>query len=81
MAWHFGTGRQPNNRKGYSYAGILSGTNLGAPLTDTQGTAKWIGSFRKEGSSPTDFVLNISFGTGDGAGEIEALVQKIQLPV
>ena len=72
----FGTGRQPNNRKGYSYAGILSGTNLGAPLTDTQGSAKWIGSLRLEGGSPLDFILNISFGTGDGAGEIEALIQK-----
>ena len=60
----------------YSYAGILSGTNLGAPLTQRQGTAKWIGSFITELSSPTDFVLNISFGTGDGAGEIEALVQS-----
>ncbi len=58
------------------YAGILSGTNLGAPLTDTIGTAKWIGSFRAEFLSATDFVLNVSFGTGDGAGEIEALVQR-----
>ena len=59
----------------YNYAGILSGTNLGAPLTQTQGTAKWIGSVRYTGFYPTDFVLNISFGTGDGAGEIEAIVQ------
>ena len=29
----------------YSYAGVLSGTNLGAPLTDTIGSAKWVGSF------------------------------------
>ncbi len=58
------------------YSGILSGTNLGAPLTDTQGSAKWIGSFRFGGSSPTDFILNISFGTGAGAGEVEALVQE-----
>ena len=58
-----------------SYAGILSGTNLGAPLTDTAGSAKWVGSFLLEVWSPTDFVLNVSFGTGDGAGEIEGLVQ------
>ena len=64
-----------NNGRYYSYAGILQGTNLGAPLTDTQGSAKWIGSFQFEGHSPTDFVLNVSFGTGAGAGEIEALVQ------
>ncbi|MCA8834980.1 MAG: hypothetical protein K8953_07830, partial [Proteobacteria bacterium] len=63
----------------YSYAGILSGTNLGAPLTDTAGSAKWIGSFKGDSGgrrSPRDFVLNVSFGTGDGAGEIEALVQR-----
>ena len=61
----------------YGYAGILSGTNLGAPLTDTEGSAKWIGTFRiGGGSSPLDFVLNVSFGTGSGAGEIEALIQK-----
>ncbi len=57
-----------NNGRYYSYAGILSGTNLGAPLTDTIGSAKWIGSFRYQVGSPTDFVLNISFGTGDGGG-------------
>ena len=60
----------------YSYAGILSGTNLGAPLTDTSGSAKWVGSFLREGNYATDFVLNVSFGTGAGAGEIEALVQE-----
>ncbi len=72
----FFTKERNSNRKIYSYAGILSGTNLGAPLTDTIGSAKWIGSFRYGGSSPTDFILNISFGTGAGAGEIEALVQS-----
>ncbi len=70
----FAAGRA-NDGGYYSYAGILSGTNLGAPLTDTEGSAKWIGSYRFGGSFPTDFVLNVSFGTGDGAGEIEALVQ------
>ena len=61
---------------GALYSGILSGTNLGAPLTNTVGTAKWIGSFQLAGYSPTDFVLNVSFGTGSGAGEIEALIQS-----
>ncbi len=65
-----------NNDEVYNYAGILEGTNLGAPLTETQGSAKWAGSFQEFGSYPTDFVLNISFGTGDGAGEIEAFIQK-----
>ncbi|MCA8834606.1 MAG: hypothetical protein K8953_05915, partial [Proteobacteria bacterium] len=72
----FFAAERANNRRYYSYAGILEGTNLGAPLTDTQGSAKWIGSFRSEGYSPTDFVLNVSFGTGDGAGEIEAIIQS-----
>ncbi len=66
------------NRNGlyHSYAGVLLGTNLGAPLTDTIGSAKWVGSFKVGGTIPADFILNISFGTGDGAGEIEALIQK-----
>ena len=67
-----------NNGNGgwYSYAGILSGTNLGAPLTDTAGSAKWVGSFRYEGYVAVDFILNVSFGAGTGAGEIEALVER-----
>ncbi len=44
-----------NNGRTHSYAGILSGTNLGAPLTDTIGSAKWIGSFRYEGWFPNRF--------------------------
>ncbi len=72
----FFAAERANNGRYYSYAGILEGTNLGAPLTDTIGSAKWIGSFQVEGRSPTDFVLNILFGTGAGAGEIEALVQR-----
>ncbi len=71
----FFAAERANNGGFYSYAGILEGTNLGAPLTDTTGSAKWVGSIRHEGWSPQDFILNISFGTGDGAGEIEALVQ------
>ena len=65
-----------NNGKLYSYVGILEGTNLGAPLTDTEGSAKWIGAFQAEGHSPVDFVLKVSFGTGAGAGEIEAIVER-----
>nr|MCA8834919.1 hypothetical protein [Pseudomonadota bacterium] len=72
----FFAAEQANNDGYYSYVGILSGTNLGAPLTDTIGSAKWIGRFKVSSSPATDFVLNVSFGTGDGAGEIEALVQK-----
>ncbi len=71
----FAAGRTSNGRYStHSYAGILEGTNLGAPLTDTAGSAKWVGSLRYEDADPIDFVLNISFGTGDGVGEVEALV-------
>ncbi|MCA8833929.1 MAG: hypothetical protein K8953_02485, partial [Proteobacteria bacterium] len=58
-----------------TYAGVLSGTNLGAPLTQRQGTAKWVGTF--DGGRATDFVLNISFGTGAGAGELKAIVTDL----
>ena len=70
----FTAARISNSGSLYSYAGILSGTNLGAPLTDNTGSAKWIGSFQHGRYSPTDFILNVSFGTGEGAGEIEAIV-------
>ncbi|MCA8835011.1 MAG: hypothetical protein K8953_07985, partial [Proteobacteria bacterium] len=72
----FFAAKAANNGWYYSYAGILSGTNLGAPLTDTIGSAKWIGSFQHRYRSPVDFVLNVSFGTGEGAGEIEALARS-----
>ncbi len=71
----FAAGRA-NDGGYYSYAGVLSGTNLGAPLTDTIGSAKWVGSFKYEGYSRIDFVLNVSFGTGAGAGEVEAIIQR-----
>ncbi len=35
---------------GNHYAGILSGTDLGAPITETEGTAMWNGYFRTNGS-------------------------------
>ncbi len=47
----------------YHYAGILSGTNLGAPLLTTPRTAKWRGSFETYNMNPTDFVLTVEFGT------------------
>ncbi len=44
------------------YAGIFSTTDLGAPVTDEEGTASWVGSFRRyyHGLSH-DFVLEIDF--------------------
>ncbi|MCA8833585.1 MAG: hypothetical protein K8953_00745, partial [Proteobacteria bacterium] len=63
------------NGRFLSYAGILSGTDLGAPVTQTQGVAEWLGSFQFEGYSATDFTLNVVFGGGDEAGLINAIVQ------
>ncbi len=62
-------------------AGILSGTDLGAPLTQTSGTAHWNGWFQSLGTWPVskDFVLDINFNDktipGSVAG-IEAFVQQ-----
>ncbi len=48
------------------YAGILSGTNLGAPVTETIGVAVWYGRFQAiTGGTkllPRDIVLKIDFG-------------------
>ena len=60
-------------------AGILSGTNLGAPLTQRQGSAKWVGALTEFGHSMTTtmilFLILLSVVLDEGAVEIEALVQ------
>ncbi len=43
------------------YSGILSTTDLGAPITEKTGTASWIGSFALGTTSMYDFVLEINF--------------------
>ena len=58
-----------------SYAAILSGTNLGAPLTQRIGTAQWIGAFQYSGSGDHDFILTVTFGGTDKAGSISAFVK------
>ncbi len=58
------------------YAGILTGTNLGAPLTQASGTAKWNGLIQT--LSPhfkSEFVLEIDFDNS-GKKTIEAFVQE-----
>ena len=69
--------RGVNNRY---YAGIFSGTDLGAPLDrpteEADMTAKWYGQFQA-GSFKTDFTLNIDFskgGTDGSEGTVEAFV-------
>ncbi len=59
------------------HAGILSGTDLGAPLTQTFGTASWVGRLISTGLwANTDFVLEVTFGnTGQNkAGSVKAFV-------
>ena len=61
------------------YAGIFSGTDLGAPVSEPSGTsAEWNGRFRvifgrgSIASINKDFTLTINFGAGDQAGTISA---------
>ncbi len=68
----------------YEYAAIFSGTDLGAPLTETEGTAKWYGHIESPyityGTSPYangDFTLDITFNaeSADGSvGTVRALI-------
>ncbi len=62
----------------YYYAGILNGTNLGAPLTAETATGVWNGKFRAIGQAVnTDFTLEVTFGdTMDAAGSVEAFVEQ-----
>ncbi len=52
-------------RNANAYAGILAGTDLGAPPTDMVGTAEWNGEFRVIGTYifNKDFELEIDFDT------------------
>ncbi len=53
-----------NNTAIHFYSGILADTNLGAPLTETSGTADWQGQFTALGIAISeDFTLEINFGT------------------
>ncbi len=58
----------------YHYAGILSGTDLGAPLT-TNPTATWNGSFRTHNTNAVDFQLTVGFGATDPDRTISAFVK------
>ncbi len=62
-----------NQRRYYGYAGIYTGTDLGAPITETRGTAKWVGKFRAFAElypyylgprvTVRDFILEIDYAT------------------
>ena len=72
-------GRFNNRGTYYAYAGIFSGTDLGAPVTETSGSASWAGSFKATHfAEGKDFVLEVTFGShrySNHAGSIEAFVQ------
>ena len=60
------------------FATILAGTDLGAPVTQTTGTARWNGNFQAvdyDHYLNTDFTLEIAFGAGEYAGSVNAFVQ------
>ncbi len=58
------------------YGGILSGTDLGAPVTETSGTANWYGQFQADDGFKTDFTLEISFSARGTDGSVEAFVHR-----
>ncbi len=61
----------------YNYVGILEQANLGAPLTQTSGTANWSGQIESftDSFNARDFVLTVNFGGDRGAGNIDAFVK------
>ncbi|MCA8833981.1 MAG: hypothetical protein K8953_02750, partial [Proteobacteria bacterium] len=74
-----------NGTIGFYYAGILSGTDLGAPLKQATGTGTWYGQISTilvgfRDINKKDFVLKITFGAKAGvdgsAGSIEGIVQS-----
>ncbi len=72
---------QPTTGQASYYAGIFSGTDLGAPVTQTGKSAYWSGRFQvvdNDGVAPSvGFVLRVNFGNaGDKAGSISSLVKN-----
>ncbi len=60
----------------FHYAGILAGTDLGAPVSTTDPTAIWNGSFRTDDARyPVDFQLTVTFGTTNDTRTISAFVK------
>ncbi len=65
------------------YVGILSGTDLGLPLTTETSSGIWNGGFYVFGNSidsvSYDFILTVNFGAGVQAGTITASVDRYSL--
>ncbi len=74
----FFRGYIPSASKSYYYAGILSGTNLGAPLTGQPSSIIWRGHINLAGIAPLDkpFDLTVKLGAGGqtGGGTLSAFV-------
>ncbi len=60
-----------------SYAGILSGTDLGAPLVETTTGMKFYGQFQMIILLPTDFTLDIDFSEGSTDGSVGTVKASI----
>ncbi len=79
VAFFSGTNRGGGSKL-YYYAGLLSGTNLGAPVSETSGSATWNGRFRFVHDSnvrSADFPLTVNFtGTATTAGSISAFIPR-----
>ena len=63
VAFYWGTSGGTNNAR---YAGIYSGTNMGALLIETTGTARWNGQFQvvhPSYSLKKDFILEVNYET------------------
>ncbi len=77
VAFFWGTPYSGGN--GTFHAGILSGTDLGAPIMQKSGTASWVGQFQAvHFTTNKDFVLEVTFGNADTnkAGTIKAFVHR-----
>ncbi len=59
----------------YHYAGILSDTDLGAPLPASAPRAQWRGSFKTYNMNSVDFLLTVEFGATDDTRKISAFVK------
>ncbi len=71
----FIVGKFNNRGSYYAYAGIFSGTDLGAPVTQTSGTASWGGEIQAANYGvDKDFVLEVSFRSN--GGYIRAFVDR-----
>ena len=60
----------------FGYAGILAGTDLGAPLTQTSGTAKWNGSFQTTGDVTINDNLAITYSISGGSVKVNTNIKR-----